>query len=413
MKGYIFSVGGPSRPPDILKAGLFGVWQNTKERKDETKYWGPNQLATFADYLTISPGDLIFFFKERKIYGVAEAVGIDNDAGSFCAYLNYPESYKPDPPQPSDGIITEGEWSSVRVALPFVPSPVIYSEGIDMDEALTGIESSFFWGLRYWEGFSFQELSWEEAMFLKKRMLIRFGHNHEMSPNREQDTLIEYVEKQKPFGQLSLWDLLKSDEPEYINESGELKSEALLHGLLIEHLKKSHLKPLSEAKSFDIYHELACSPPKPTTYVDKLDIMVARHFDESLRQPYRYDVLEVKKAAIPETKSRSIDGKQKSIKLTFEEQTSQLMKYVDFISSNWCAGNYGAVKSYLIGKLYEDDFKTKFKEARDQAKTFTRTYVLNPREGKEAHKRWDSLELLQYDVDCEHEEINLTNAHVD
>jgi hypothetical protein len=36
------------------------------------------------------PGELIFFFQRRVIYGIGTVVSIDTEAGSHCVLCNFP-----------------------------------------------------------------------------------------------------------------------------------------------------------------------------------------------------------------------------------------------------------------------------------------------------------------------------------
>ena len=78
MKGYIFALGPYGDVERIVHSGLFGTIQRPE-------IIGGNQeivfLATTADYLTMAPGDKVFFFQNRKIYGVGEVIDIFNSGG--------------------------------------------------------------------------------------------------------------------------------------------------------------------------------------------------------------------------------------------------------------------------------------------------------------------------------------------
>jgi hypothetical protein len=57
---------------------------------------------------------------------------------------------------------------AIRVVVPFVPDPQLFSVGLDMDEVLASPEAENAWGLRFWSGSSFKQLG-----ELETRMLIR------------------------------------------------------------------------------------------------------------------------------------------------------------------------------------------------------------------------------------------------
>lgn len=47
--------------------------------------WGIHHEGTFADYYSMKEGDHIYFFNNRKIYGIGRIIDIKKD----CKYLNY------------------------------------------------------------------------------------------------------------------------------------------------------------------------------------------------------------------------------------------------------------------------------------------------------------------------------------
>lgn len=406
MKGFVFSLGGDKPIDEILTRGLFGVWQPNPYRADRTDAdwrrdrWSREQISTFADYLTINPGDLIFFFRDRMIYGIAEAISLEDTPGGNCALLNYPDSHLPSPADPNgrfDGLITkddEAYWKYIRVVVPFVPSPLMFKEGIDMDEVLGAPGCEFFWGLRFWQGFSFKQLTSHEASFLKEAFMRRFA-------NADNVTIAEYStegEKAlrtrlrcKDYGHLSLRDLVLRQPDAYFNDYGgrseRFRYESMLKGLLIEHIRRGYdsLGPLSKQGVVDVYHELAASPPKPPVWADKIDIMVAARYSADVDIHVTYDIIELK-----------IDEMSVGPIQTFDKQISQLMKYVDFISSNWCGGNYGAVRAFYIARGYSRQAIKEIEMAKERGYTITRNYVLNPRE-RQPTRKWDGLNFLKYE----------------
>lgn len=134
---------------------MFGVLQPNPNRGfgDASSWriesWSKEQIATFADYMTINPGDLIFFFLERMIYGSPRPSALMKLLMVNVHNLNYRDSHLPSPSKPRDGLITRDDdenWLYARVVVPFVPSPLKFEDGIDTDEALAASGCEFFWG---------------------------------------------------------------------------------------------------------------------------------------------------------------------------------------------------------------------------------------------------------------------------
>jgi len=52
--------------------------------------------ATFSDYVTMQPGDNIYFFIQRKIYGTGELVAVQGEEPiTDCRFLNFPAAKIP------------------------------------------------------------------------------------------------------------------------------------------------------------------------------------------------------------------------------------------------------------------------------------------------------------------------------
>jgi hypothetical protein len=67
MKGYIFSL-QCTDPQQVLSRGIHGV------RMTRGTAWSGSMLGTLADHTTIRPGDLLFCFQDRNIYGIGRVV---------------------------------------------------------------------------------------------------------------------------------------------------------------------------------------------------------------------------------------------------------------------------------------------------------------------------------------------------
>src|SRR5690606_12031157 len=117
--------------------------------------WGIHHEGTFADYLTMNEGDNIYFFHQRKIYGIGELVNVKGD----CKFLNFPQADLPidyEYTTLSDKMILNGseENKKNRMLCTFKGSPYFFSQGVDMDEVLASNPESFkmlraFWKLSF------------------------------------------------------------------------------------------------------------------------------------------------------------------------------------------------------------------------------------------------------------------------
>lgn len=397
MKGYIFSLGEGTDVVEVLRGGLFGVWQPPPARGERgvptwhTREWSDAMLATFADYLTISPGDRVFFFKDRLIYGIGEVVG------SAEPLLNYPDSAEPHPPGPreKDALLSTGEWKRVRVVVPFSPSPAFFKEGIDMDEVLSSRGAGASWSLRFWEGVSFRQLGAKETRSLVEAFLRRFyGRPKDViGPSKSRKELIQYI-KSKNHGALSARRLVARNPGVYLDSDGVFESEKMLHAVLIERLRE-------EEEGSDIFHEVPASPPKPPRWADSIDILVTRRYPgASIDSQAHFDLFEVKKN--PETAS-SLG--------TLNKVVSQTMRYVDFVAENYADGNYGAIDAYYVARRYTERCKRAMRRWETELKDMiTRPHVLRVGKDKLETRIWDKLKFLEYGWDDTKESLELSEV---
>src|SRR2546430_2569496 len=86
MAGYIFGLDNLESLLVYTRNGGYG----TKLSAPSTS-WRAHHEGTFADYATMKAGDNIYFFIQRKIYGIGKLVNV----GSDCKYFNFPSASVP------------------------------------------------------------------------------------------------------------------------------------------------------------------------------------------------------------------------------------------------------------------------------------------------------------------------------
>lgn len=87
MAGYIFTIDDINSIEESIYDGVY----STVIRIPKNKIWGKHHEGTFADYITMQEGDNVYFFHQRKIYGIGELININGD----CKFLNFPDSDLP------------------------------------------------------------------------------------------------------------------------------------------------------------------------------------------------------------------------------------------------------------------------------------------------------------------------------
>ena len=169
MAGYVFAIGGNADPVDVIrKCAETGVYSTYLSSLSPIPFEG-----TMADYMSMKPGDNIYFFCKRKYYGVGELVNVGPD----CKYCNFPgSSARADVSYDEvrqDLLVDHGPSSpNYRWLCTFKGSPFFFEEGIDTDEILTYKPSTFKMLRAFWK-VSFIKLSDEENESLKEIFLLR------------------------------------------------------------------------------------------------------------------------------------------------------------------------------------------------------------------------------------------------
>ena len=86
MAGYIFSLDSIESLSLYIENGVYAT-----KLTPPKGYWKAHHEATFADYVTMKEGDNIYFFIDRKIYGI----GVLIDLQGNCKYSNFPQACIP------------------------------------------------------------------------------------------------------------------------------------------------------------------------------------------------------------------------------------------------------------------------------------------------------------------------------
>lgn len=169
MAGYVFAIGGDEDPVSMIReCAEKGIYSTYLKGIAPLSFEG-----TLADYMSMKPGDNIYFFCKRRYYGIGELISVGPD----CKYCNYPHAsarvnvrYED---IADDLLVNFGEQSPhYRWLCTFKGSPYFFEEGIDTDEILTYKPNTFKMLRAFWK-VSFIKLSDEENASLKEIFLLR------------------------------------------------------------------------------------------------------------------------------------------------------------------------------------------------------------------------------------------------
>lgn len=344
MAGYIMNLDSLESLIVCIKTGTYST--NLSDPKYTT--WNKQQEGTFADYFSMKENDNIYFFIKRKIYGVGKIITVNMD----CKLLNYIGADNPTVP-------TSNEYKKSKPLLPyanknnrcfctFEPSPYFFINGLDMDDVLNSNPSKFRMLRAMWK-LSFVKIDDEENQALFDIILKR---NEEYI--FEGKRVFEYSEKlhndisNKVLAEhrLSFYRILSTSANKKL-----IKHEMAIEAALCELLVSDDDTPFG--KWDYISHQVVASPFKAIDYMDKMDVFGYRYI-KGYSTRSKYLVIEIKKDSAA------------------TEVIEQIMKYVDWIQSEYAFGDYSMIEAYIVAS----DFSKEVIERRDKEciRNFTKGY---------------------------------------
>lgn len=330
-------------------------------------HWNKQQEGTFADYLSMKAGDNIYFFIQRKIYGIGLIININND----CKYLNYvgadnPRGYTEEEKLKLEPLLPHGSANN-RCFCTFIPSPYFFEDGIDMDDALSSNPSSFRMLRAMWK-VSFIKVDDEENKALIDIILKR---NEEKIFNGMRTFLYddslhtEINKKDTTLYRLNSYRILASCE-----NGNVLKHEMALEAALCEILVKDNNTPFGKWEY--ISHQVIASPFKAIDYMDKMDVFGYKYIP-GYKTISKYLIIELKKDAAG------------------VGVIEQIMKYVDWIQSEYAYGDYSMIQAFIVASDFSDEVIAR----RDSEciRNFTKGYRPT------VSCKWDAVKLVKYEYD--------------
>ena len=320
---------------------------------------GASFIGTMADFLCMKSGDDIYFFTDRKIYGIGKLVDI---AGIDCRFRIHAKDNSG-----VDLVETVDDFKHQFVCT-FAPAPHFFRTGVDMDEALM-FSPEKIRSLRFFSNRTFMKLDDIESNAIKniiarknerylkkydKEKHFTYSHNvHKQIEERLNDNAEGY--------RLSVFD--------YIENGKKSPSEYYIEGAVMDLLRKGWKSKNIGEWDF-IGRQYPASPPKPSQYVDSMDLFGYRYVPGFPDAISKYIVIELKTGTIS------------------REHVQQTMKYVDWISREYTKGDYSMIEAYTVGFDKEDDIEEKTKDIVE------RNYIIENRPVK--NKKWQELRILSY-----------------
>lgn len=361
MAGYVFAIGGNGEPVEaIRRCAESGVYSTCVRGLSPAPFEG-----TLTDYLTMKPGDNIYFFCKRRYCGVGELISVGQD----CKYCNYPRasalraaSYTD---VRDDLLVDFGEQSpQYRWICTFKGSPYFFEEGIDTDEILTYKPNTFKMLRAFWK-ISFIKLSDEENASLKELFLLR--RQNETTTQTGIFPEINATHMSIAGRDLANHIIRPDDMLRTCTEGDKVKHEMALEAAVAYDFSKGYV---TDTGVWDyVSHQVIASPFKPIDYMDKIDVFAMKYL-HGTKVPCRYMVAELKK---DQADNATID---------------QVLKYVDWVCSEYAYSDYELIEACIIAYSYAENIDEYFREVVQRYYTLGSHPVRN--------KQWNALKLLKY-----------------
>lgn len=361
MAGYIFTLNNIDSLNQLIENGIYSTNLNVPDKN----IWKTHHEGTLADYLSMTEGDNVYFFYQRKIYGVGKLVSIVND----CKYLNFPEADVPvakDYYEIKDTMILNYSEDNMknRFVCTFIGDPAFFKDGIDMDDVLESNPNAYKMLRVLWK-LSFIKIDDVENKALydiilktNERSINNKLGQYNFLPNIHNRVKRLYTPDYK----------ISANRFLSLASSGEvIRHEMAIEAGIIDYIKTNsngvfgHWDYLS--------HQVVASPFKPVDYMDKMDVFGYR-FIPGYKTISKYLVIEIKRD------------------IANIEVVHQIMKYVDWINREYSYGDYNMIDAYVVAKEFEMDVITMKDEI--AKRTFTKG-----RRPPMTYK-WSYLKLIRY-----------------
>jgi hypothetical protein len=368
MAGYIFGLDSLDSLRLYTRNGAYAT-----KLSAPTTVWLGHHEGTFADYASMKAGDNIYFFIQRKIYGIGRLVNV----GSDCKYFNFPGASLPQ--TFADGSVTsEILWDEGAVSVNqrcvcfFDPDPHFFVAGVDMDDVLSSNPDAFkmlrvFWKLSFIK-FDDEENQGFRDILLKRNQVVLVDSPtdrgvFEFRPDRQ--GVIDRLSPQHKFDH-GVTNILSA-----CADGDRLRHEMAIEAGIIHQLsvRNNHTSDIFGEWDY-VSHQVVASPFKPVDYMDKMDLFGYAYVPGFRPTRSRFLVCEIKRDA---ARADDID---------------QLMKYVDWVKDEYCHGDYSMIKAFFVAHDFAEGVV-------EHKRTIgVRKYTIGVRPARSLE--WNAVQLLRY-----------------
>ena len=380
MAGFIFTIGEDKEIAieNAVEIGLFSSFV-VMQKSDGSllSQSSRNKLLSnvLADYLTMKEGDNVYFFANKKIYGVGTLFK-PNGVGA-CYISNYPSANDFNktriPSQEKAIYSSQPEYRWVCFFKPEGNRKHFFENGVAMDDVLQYKPQSFRM-LRAMEGVSFIKIDDEENLALKEFIYLK---NTKTTSSRFKYDSQKQKKLISAIGRFNAYQVgLSSINQTHIDSNGDMDLEILVEANVIEKLKREEWDYIS--------HQVIASPYKPVKWMKRMDVFAYKYlanYPDCPKPIEKYLVIEIKK-----DKGNA-------------DTVLQVMHYVDWICKEYANGDYGRISAQLICKDYTGYLKEdRIRESKpDLAEAIKRQYIIQTEPLQS--EMWKDLKLFTYSGD--------------
>ena len=381
MAGYIFSLDSLESLKLYLDHGVYATKLSTPNN-----LWLIHHEATFADYATMKPGDNVYFFIQRKIYGLGKLINL---ASQDCKFSNFPEACIPKKRRylKDNNLLWDEGGHSIdqRWLCTFEPDPSFFINGIDMDDVLASNPDAFRMLRAFWK-VSFIKFDEEENQAFRD-VLLKYNQLALASPKIGENVFVNDngVMHGKIANKLNEDDYRLKISPflDSCHEGDYIRHEMAIEAAILYQLTNMHEPTINVFGKWDyLSHQVIASPFKPIDYMDKMDIFGYAYVAGHKPTKSKYLIAEIKKD------SASV------------EDVEQILKYVDWVKDEYCHNDYSMIEAFLVAYSFNEDV---IEHKRNSAK---RQYTIGRRPAQSL--TWNDLKLVQYRYNEATELLNFT-----
>lgn len=376
--GILISLGKEGNLDELLASGYYST--------DMSESWSNPTEGTLGDYLLVSPGDNVYFFQDRTVYGIGTVVDVlGGGDGSFAVNgsvtsVNYPEKKL----STKDNPVKVQRWGFA-----FKADPFFFASGLDMDDLLNSDPAAFRILRAFWKR-SFIRFDMNENRAFKSALIrlnrtyldVSSASEHRPSFDWSEARGIEYAAGSKTWTRIDLTRLLMEKR----KKNGHSSSEMVVECALLNELNSGSEDAVSCFGKWDyLAHQVVASPFKPIDYMDRIDVFGYRWVNGYEGEAIsKFLVVEIKK----DSSQNDADGKTRDYE--------QLMKYVDWVCANYAHGDYSMIEAYLVATDFKFGPKKRAAMSCERMrKAVNRTYTV----GHNAETRqWNSVSLVSYSL---------------